>query len=69
MTEKEIKYIAVNSLGATLYKFNCYPLEVVSRYRDPQLQVGEQLITPVEIESTHVAIQLTFLPMRTDKKA
>ena len=30
-----------NSLNAKLYYPNFHPLEVVSRYRDPQLQVGE----------------------------
>ena len=29
------------SKSATLYNLNFHPLEVVSRYRDPQLQVGE----------------------------
>ena len=31
----------VNPLSARLYYLNFHPLEVVSRYRDPQLQVGE----------------------------
>ena len=30
-----------NPLGATLYNLSFYPLGVVSRYRDPQLQVGK----------------------------
>ena len=32
---------SVNLLPATLSYLNIHPLEVVSRYRDPQLQVGE----------------------------
>ena len=35
----------LNPLHVNLSYFNFHPLEVVSRYRDPQLQVGE--ITPV----------------------
>ena len=31
----------INTLMANSNKFNVHPLEVVSRYRDPQLQVGE----------------------------
>ena len=31
----------IPTLGALHYFFNSHPLEVVSRYRDPQLQVGE----------------------------
>ena len=35
------RYIVIN------YNLNFYPLEVVSRYRDPQLQVGE--IYPISV--------------------
>ena len=31
----------LNPFPAQLIYLNVYPLEVVSRYRDPQLQVGE----------------------------
>ena len=31
----------IDSLSATLYNLNVHPLEVVSRFCDPQLQVGE----------------------------
>ena len=31
----------VNPLTAKLFDWNFHPLEVVSRWRDPQLQVGE----------------------------
>ena len=34
-------YGLYNPLPAKLFYLNFYPLEVVSRYRDPQLQVGE----------------------------
>ena len=33
--------VFIDPLPAKLYFLNFYPLEVVSRYRDPQLQVGE----------------------------
>ena len=33
--------ILLNPLAAKLYNLNFHPLEVVSRWRDPQLQVGE----------------------------
>ena len=32
---------AINPLTAMIFNLNCHPHEVVSRYRDPQLQVGE----------------------------
>ena len=31
----------INPLTSVLSNLNIHPLEVVSRYRDPQLQVGE----------------------------
>ena len=31
----------INHLTAKLFHWNFHPLEVVSRWRDPQLQVGE----------------------------
>ena len=30
-----------NPYSARLFNFNLYPLKVVFRYRDPQLQVGK----------------------------
>ena len=33
--------IIINHFPAKLNNLNFYPLEVVSRYRDPQLQVAE----------------------------
>ena len=33
----------VNLLTAKLFNFNFYPLEGVSRWRDPQLQVSENI--------------------------
>ena len=33
--------ITVNPLTAKLFNLNFHPLEVVSRWRDPQLQVSE----------------------------
>ena len=36
-----LKGHCVNPLTATLFNLNFYPLEVVSRWRDPQLQVGK----------------------------
>ena len=38
---KSAKLILINPYPAKLGHFNFHPLEVVSRYRDPQLQVGE----------------------------
>ena len=35
------KYVVINPLTAKLFNWNFHPLEVVSRWRDPQLQVGE----------------------------
>ena len=35
------KLLNSNPQSATLYNLNFHPLEVVSRYREPQLQVGE----------------------------
>ena len=37
--EKQNKFMVLNPSTAKL--FNFHPLEVVSRWRDPQLQVGE----------------------------
>ena len=37
-------------------KRKCYPLEVVSRYRDPQLQVGK-------INHTFVRVNITLNPL------
>ena len=35
------KYFLSQPLKLDVIEFNFHPLEVVSRYRDPQLQVGE----------------------------
>ena len=40
-TDYKRVYLAVNPLTAKLFNFNFHPLEVVSRWRDPQLQVDE----------------------------
>ena len=37
----ELLFIIPNPLTAKLFNLNFYPLEVVSRWRDPQLQVSE----------------------------
>ena len=39
----------INPLAAKLFNFNFHPLEVVSRYRDPQLQVGENYSYPFNL--------------------
>ena len=36
-----IRFFQVDPLTAELFNLNFYPLEVVSRWRDPQLQVSE----------------------------
>ena len=36
--------VRVNPLTAKLFNLNFHPLEVVSRWRDPQLQVSENYI-------------------------
>ena len=36
-----IKILRITEIVEILSEFNFYPLEVVSRYRDPQLQVGK----------------------------
>ena len=36
-----IQYDCVNHLGTNLKDLNFHPLQIVSRYRDPQFQVGE----------------------------
>ena len=38
---KKIRLFTLNPLTAKLFNLNFYPLEVVSRWRDPQLQVSE----------------------------
>ena len=37
----KIKNYYLDPWSAILYNLNFHPLDVVSRYRDPQLQVGE----------------------------
>ena len=47
----------VNPLSAKLNNLNFHPLEVVSRYRDPQLQVGEVFTHVfILIETKHLQI-------------
>ena len=36
------RFIRFNQLPAKLPYLNCHPLEMVSRYREPQLQVGKK---------------------------
>ena len=36
-----------------LYNLNFNLLEVVSRYRDPQIQIGKKIVTCVQYESKH----------------
>ena len=36
--------MVINPLTAEVFNLNFYPLEVVSRWRDPQLQVSEKTI-------------------------
>ena len=36
--------LTINPLTAKLFNFNFHPLEVVSRWRDPQLQVSKKII-------------------------
>ena len=33
--------VIINPLNAKLYNLNFHPFEIVARYRDPQLQMGE----------------------------
>ena len=40
-TKVYLAYIGINNLTAKLCNLNFHPLEVVSRWRDPQLQVSE----------------------------
>ena len=41
LDQRQRKLSNVNPLTAELFNWNFYPLEVVSRWRDPQLQVSE----------------------------
>ena len=41
-----------NLLTAKLFNWNFYPLEVVSRWRDPQLQVSENYLDLTKWRST-----------------
>ena len=43
----------LNSLTAKLFNWNFHPLEVVSRGRDPQLQVGGNYADLTKWRSTH----------------
>ena len=42
-----------NTLAAKLFNFNFHPLEVVSRWRDPQLQVSENYSDLTKWRSTN----------------
>ena len=42
----------INSLTGKLFNWNFHPLEVVSRWRDPQLQVGENYLDLTKWRST-----------------
>ena len=46
---KQERSPCVNPLLAKLSYLNFHPLEVVSRYRDPQLQVGENYACNIRI--------------------
>ena len=43
----------INPLTAKLFIWNFHPLEVVSRWRDPQLQVGENYLQFVDSEAKY----------------
>ena len=42
MISSLLKYTRLSYNKRTIYNLIFHPLEVVSRYRDPQLQVGEK---------------------------
>ena len=50
--EKYSCFFPLNPLTAKLFKLNFYPLEVVSRWRDPQLQVSENYSDLTILRST-----------------
>ena len=47
-----ITYDLFNPLTAKLFNWNFHPLEVVSRWRDPQLQVSENYSDLTKLIST-----------------
>ena len=49
-TENNTKYN--NPLTAKLFNLNCHPREIVSRWRDPQLQVSENYTDLTKWRST-----------------
>ena len=44
--------LCINPYPAKLMYLNFHPLEVVSRYRDPQLQVGENFLCLFNLSTT-----------------
>ena len=52
----------VNPLAVKLFNLNFHPLEVVSRWRDPQRQVSENYsdLTEMEVNCYIVLIDVTF---------
>ena len=50
-----------NPLAATLFNWNFHPLEFVSRWRDPQLQVSENYSDFTKKEVTYFQILLIDL--------
>ena len=54
--------ICINPLTAKLFNWNFYPLEVASRWRDPQLQVSENMqIYKMEVNCYQILlIDVTF---------
>ena len=57
-------------LSATLWNLNFHPLETVDRYRDPQLQVGENYSLLYNFKSEHMPVLeiISLLILRAWKK-
>ena len=53
----KVRQRSVNPLTAKLFNWNFYPLEVVSRWRDPQLQVSENYSDLAKWRSTVTGIR------------
>ena len=47
LSADQLVHLSFKPLHAKLYNFNLYPFEVVSRYRDTQLQVGKKYLPNV----------------------
>ena len=58
--KQELKQCCLNSERAKVFNLNFHPLEVVFRYRDPQLQVGE--ITILCILRQTFSNRVAFIP-------